>query len=420
MRIKSGTKIGVFLVCVGGFVLLFCGVRYFFGGGLGVSYQEENSSIESLATLPYVTWVPIEEDETEKAGVTNYNPKLSCNGVNLYYTENKPGGHFFDMRGNVLHRFSDKTGRKDNWKIIEPYDIANFLVLVELKSLFMVDWDSNVKWGASGPFHHDIAVAENGDIYTLVNGKMDFPKLCTAEPIRNDWLVVFTREGKEKKRISFVEMIGREEELLAAAKNPKERKYSFGKDAWDVFHTNSVEIIDRDIFSGGRRLFKKGDVLVCIRHQDIIAVIDVEAERIVWSWGREELDFPHHASLLENGNILIFDNGSHRNYSRIVELNSVTGEIEWEYKAEPLGAFYSPTRGSAQRLPNGNTLIAESDSGWVFEVTRNGEIVWEFYNPEIMKYYNSELERYEYKRATIYRMMRFFDLENHPRLEVSK
>ena len=33
-----------------------------------------------------------------------------------------------------------------------------------------------------------------------------------------------------------------------------------------------------------------------------------------------------------------------------------------------------------QRLPNGNTLITEADTGRVFEVTRKGEVVWEFGN----------------------------------------
>jgi hypothetical protein len=32
-------------------------------------------------------------------------------------------------------------------------------------------------------------------------------------------------------------------------------------------------------------------------------------------------------------------------------------------------------------LPNGNTLITESDGGRLFEVTADGQIVWEFVNP---------------------------------------
>ena len=34
-----------------------------------------------------------------------------------------------------------------------------------------------------------------------------------------------------------------------------------------------------------------------------------------------------------------------------------------------------------QRFPNGNTLITESDTGRAFEITRGGQIVWEWFNP---------------------------------------
>ena len=47
----------------------------------------------------------------------------------------------------------------------------------------------------------------------------------------------------------------------------------------------------------------------------------------------------------------------------------------------PTDPFFSRTCGSNQRLPNGNTLITETDYGRVFEVTRDNEIVWEFISP---------------------------------------
>ncbi len=92
----------------------------------------------------------------------------------------------------------------------------------------------------------------------------------------------------------------------------------------------------------------------------------------------------------------IFDNGRHGTYSRVIEIDPTTGDIVWKYKADIPENFYSKWRGSNQRLPNGNTLICESEKGRVFEVTREREIVWEFYNPEIKN------ER----RHLIYRMMR--------------
>ncbi len=56
-------------------------------------------------------------------------------------------------------------------------------------------------------------------------------------------------------------------------------------------------------------------------------------------------------------------------------LNSRRPQEKREYE------FYSPRISNAQRLPNGNTLICEGDFGRLFEVTRDGELVWEYVNP---------------------------------------
>ncbi|MCP5049247.1 MAG: hypothetical protein GY940_18905, partial [bacterium] len=52
-----------------------------------------------------------------------------------------------------------------------------------------------------------------------------------------------------------------------------------------------------------------------------------------------------------------------------------------EYQGTKDHPFYSYDCGSSERLPNGNTLISESNAGKAFEVTPNGRIVWEFYTP---------------------------------------
>jgi outer membrane protein assembly factor BamB len=85
--------------------------------------------------------------------------------------------------------------------------------------------------------------------------------------------------------------------------------------------------------------------------------------------------------VLENGNVLIFDNGVRRQWSRVVEVDPRSGRIVWEYRAPEATAFFTRSRGGAQRLPNGNTLITESNRGHAFEVTAGGEIVWDFFVP---------------------------------------
>ena len=101
------------------------------------------------------------------------------------------------------------------------------------------------------------------------------------------------------------------------------------------------------------------------------------------------------------GNILIFDNGgplpgdlykdtqAHA-WSRVIEFDPITKKIVWEYSAptQKVGGgnfgyrfFFSPFISIAQRLPNGNTMITEGACSRIFEVTTEGEIVWEYRNP---------------------------------------
>ena len=48
-------------------------------------------------------------------------------------------------------------------------------------------------------------------------------------------------------------------------------------------------------------------------------------------------------------------------------------------------SFYSFHISSAERQPNGNTLICEGAPGRIFEVTPSHEIVWEYINPFFLR-----------------------------------
>jgi hypothetical protein len=130
-----------------------------------------------------------------------------------------------------------------------------------------------------------------------------------------------------------------------------------------------------------------GDVLVSFRHIDTIGIVDRQTGDLKWKWGRGELAHQHEPVMLDNGNILVFDNGEHRRgstkycYSRVLDVNPKTNEIEWEYVADPPCSFFIGNHGGAERLPNGNTLITDANSGRLFEVTVEKEIVWEYSSP---------------------------------------
>jgi hypothetical protein len=155
----------------------------------------------------------------------------------------------------------------------------------------------------------------------------------------------------------------------------------------ELFHTNTLQVFDGEL-AHISQLFKKGNVLISVLYLNTIAIVSPEKNQVVWALEGEDngLWFGMHESvLLKNGNILIFDNNWRdpgvKSQSKIIEFNPFTKEIVWQYKGDKEHPFYSRTCGTNQRLPNGNTLITESDNGRAFEVTRDGKIVWEYISP---------------------------------------
>lgn len=130
-----------------------------------------------------------------------------------------------------------------------------------------------------------------------------------------------------------------------------------------------------------------GDLVVGFRSTSTAVRISRASGDVVWSLGAPSFAQQHYPHLLPGGTVLAFDNGSFRDgssvpYSRAVEIDPATGAEAWSYTDDPPQNFYSPYMGSAQRLPNGNTLLTEGSFGRIFEVTADGEVVWEFVVPQ--------------------------------------
>ena len=385
----------------------------------GPHQADKPLSLEALKALPYAKWAPPEEN-LGRRGVTKYIPGKSFKGVNIYVSRNLSTAYLMDMDGNILHTWSMKIENKERyeWAFVKLLQNGDLLEIAEKKMLLRMDWNSNIKWIKKIHAHHYIDVNENNDIYTLSHNYEAVFHSIIPMPIGNEYLVILSPEGKIKKKISLYKILkdeipdNRFTRIGLWLINPKDianriemsikpPRDIFGKPT-DIFHSNCVEIINKDI----NDVFKKGNVLISSRHLNLVGIIDVKEEKLVWSWGRNHLEGPHHPTPLEDGNILIFDNGLRRKYSRVIELNPQSEEIIWQYVANPPGSFYSSTGGKSQRLPNGNTLITDTKKGRVFEITRDREIVWEFYNTEI--------DEKEKRRATIFHMTRITDLENYP------
>jgi hypothetical protein len=371
-------------------------------------------SVENLRSLPYAKWVPTKSD-LHKSGITSYKPDKCFHGLNIYAKRDHAEALLLDMEGNIVHRWFDNTQDSENWGHIKMCENGDLLAIEGNNHILRLDWDSNILWKKKMRCHHELFVDEKRNIWSLINKDRIVMASFAPMSILDNSIVVLTPGGNIVKEIPLYNIL--KHRILfktyghvffhiplrypGMLRSWFTRRYFFNMNMkLDIFHTNSVTILDRDI----NGLCEKGDLLISMRELDTIAILSREREKIIWEWGLGELERQHHSTLLENGNILLFDNGPSRGFSRVIEVNPLSKKIEWEFKAHPPENFFSATRGASQGLPNGNTLITESNIGRVFEVTRAGELVWEFYTPTVR-------EKDIMQRPTLYRMMRIADHE---------
>ena len=163
-----------------------------------------------------------------------------------------------------------------------------------------------------------------------------------------DDIVSISPEGEIADRIELWR-------LLDPAKNricPLERR-------WEWTHCNSLDVLP------------DGGIAFSARNTSTVGIVDAGGEgeeaSLRWQWGWPEISHQHHATALPDGRILLYDNGMHRLqelcFSRVVEVNPATDELDWTYQAEPREQFFSAHISGAARLPNQNTLITEGASG---------------------------------------------------------
>ncbi len=230
----------------------------------------------------------------------------------------------------------------------------------------------------------------------------------------------------------FHEFGFREDAKNILSRDPNMRPAGGGMGDW--MHLNSMSTLGPNKwYDSGDQRFHPDNIITDGRETNIIFIISKETGEIVWKVGPNYDESPglielgwiigqHHAHMIPRGlpgegNILVFDNGGWagygapnpgsptgaknalRDYSRVLEFDPVTLKIIWQYTPTEAGLvhptdsnrFYSPFISSAQRLPNGNTLIAEGGGGRIFEITADHRLVWEYISPYWGKHFKMNM-----------------------------
>ncbi len=277
------------------------------------------------------------------------------------------------------------------------------------KGLREIDWDGNVVWEwipgpEEGSLHHDFVRLPNGNTLTnawehvskeeAIAGGRD-PKQTTERGLAPDMIYEINPAGKVVWKWSAWEHRGMNSKNhldvnYITAVLPQHR---FANPDWT--HFNAIDYSP-----------ETDQILVDSREFGELYIIDHKTGDIVYRWGNpyaygagdppafttpgdQVLYGPHDAHWIKEGlpgagNILIYNNGWARppvNYSSVIEMDPKTGEIVWEYKSKSENSFSSHHISGAQRLPNGNTMVCSGNHGHMFEVTKEGEVVWEYINP---------------------------------------
>lgn len=364
-------------------------------------------------------------------GVTIYDPEKAYNCYVLFDGRDDRG-HLIDMNGNVV-----KSYPYSGWPIemIDPagHDGKKGHVLGQKEpdafnneNVIEMDWNGNIvwEWGKEAPGgkagqDHDLARLPNGN--TLILGY--FPRVVpeiSDEPVRDQNIYEVTPQGElvwQWSAIDHREQLGISPEDIGLLLDPKVRNRRTGLLALNNMHPLGPNKWHR----AGDERFHPDNLMIDSRDGNFIAIIEKSTGDIVWLTGPsypgsqdmskrkftgavprplDQTCGQHDAHLIPDGcpgagNILLFDNGGYSGWppvyhflwqaTRILEIDPNTRDIVWQYDASSSGdqvwTFFSYFMGGVRRLPNGNTLICETIHGRIFQVTPEGEIVWEYVCP---------------------------------------
>jgi hypothetical protein len=365
---------------------------------MGLEAYLERTTYEATPHTDH-RWRQVNHD---KRGVTRHRPESSFGGFTAYHTSNFTT-ELIDMEGRRVHAWhkpfdelwSDPPhidhpvpNEQTHLGALHVYENGDLLATYSALDdtpygygLVKLDRDSNVLWKYPDRVHHDISLAPSGAIWTLTHrfrvlpDSSHIPTSYKDTQILADAIVKVSVHGKHLKHMSLLDMV------FDSPLGEQVAEHHQGE-SWDLLHTNNVEPLPAD-FAEHHNFAEPGYLLVSFRELSTIAVVDPDDEKLVWStdgfWEKQ-----HDPDPMPNGNLMIFDNQGWEGpggTSRIAEFDPASEEIAWSYTGSSEEPFETEWGGSQTPLPNGNVLITETLEGRLFEVTREGEIVWEYYNP---------------------------------------
>lgn len=346
---------------------------------------EGEDDLEMLKSLPYAQAVAVYEEDLDKVGVI-YSDIEKMSDDYIYY-----GGKLIDRNGSIVH----------SWPYIYAGIILNDSTYVAQFEFEAEKWgrfhfNGTPMWIIDERIHHDITFSPWGTLFVLSMQVVEY----NGRKVEFDVIKEYSLDGEYLGNFSLWENFETFHAFhpptqldkpagMELPENHEMNESNWGGD-YQYYHMNNLEFVPENDMAGVHPAFNEGNWILTFRHGHLVFIIDKDTKEVLWYFGISAIEGPHAGQMLPSGNVMIFDNGRLRNWSRVIEVNPVDLSIEFEYKADD---FYTLSQGWAEKTSNGNYLITETEKGRVFEITPEKEIVWEYWHPEIV----------EGNRTTVYR-----------------
>jgi hypothetical protein len=355
----------------------------------------EADLIEQLSAIGYLSGT---EPAHELHGVVQHDPQRVAPGLNLITSGHGPVALLMSLDGEVVHEwradfaqvFPDhpraeraKEPRRNFWRAAWLLPNGDLLVIWELFGLFKLDRDSRVLWAVPEPAHHALQLTESGEIVHLQAKRKRISELAGKLAVE-DYIVVRDGEGRELRRVAVSDALSNVHWPRLRKvfwDRSKERGYGLDeKSIYDPFHTNSLWLLSSAEAARLGDPFRVGDALVSMSMLDTIAIIDMEKGMTRWSQ-QGPFGMQHGPRITLDGNIVLFNNFLAADRSSVLTIDPRARRVVREYTGPAAEPLHSRRSGRVQVLPNGNTLVIETDRGRALELAEDGDVVWEYRSP---------------------------------------
>ena len=304
-----------------------------------------------------------------------------------------------DMNGNVVHSWTVAPTFNKRSRLSPD---GHLLYAGPNRTIIEYDWDGNVVWTHEGIGSiNDLRWLPNGNRLLLAHQPIPAERQRQVEDVEiAPWWGPRNRGSEETQRGADIYEVNLDKEIVwewHAHDHLDLNRFSPAAPEGDWLHVNSIAPLPENRwYDAGDTRFRPGNILVNARNIDTMYIVDKATKAVVWEATHDYkggMAHSHEPEMIEKplpgaGHIIVFDNGlfprnrTHSGQTFIMEIDPITKEVVWKYETEGYAniKFFSKTMGSQRRLPNGNTFIAEDNTGRLFQVQPDGEIVWEYVN----------------------------------------